>query len=219
VCLYAACRINEACTLAVKDVFGSSGVRGVLVLRSVNSKGKRDTREIQVHLTQLEQLLKLGKWKEANTKTHTIICEILNKINNASFKNYSDWLSPEDFKNFPCEHLNKIDDFWIKYSNIKFGFSVQKDIYLNAGGKLDCTSQISWEEPAVKAASKFQSNIGWEDLDNPNIKFNDLDNAPKGYLPYWYKEMGRSGGFVGLFCRIETCKTCSDKTLDVNETA
>ncbi|WP_256874669.1 hypothetical protein [Nostoc sp. C057] len=25
------------------------GVRGVLVLRSVNTKGKRDTREIQVH--------------------------------------------------------------------------------------------------------------------------------------------------------------------------
>ncbi|MHC5761887.1 tyrosine-type recombinase/integrase [Nostoc sp.] len=49
VCLYAACRINEACTLAVKDVFGSNGVRGVLVLRSVNTKGKRDTREIQVH--------------------------------------------------------------------------------------------------------------------------------------------------------------------------
>jgi integrase/recombinase XerD len=49
VCLYAACRINEACTLAVLDVFGSNGVRGVLVLRSVNTKGKRDTREIQVH--------------------------------------------------------------------------------------------------------------------------------------------------------------------------
>ena len=49
VCLYAACRINEACTLAVLDVFGSNGVRGVLVLRSINTKGKRDTREIQVH--------------------------------------------------------------------------------------------------------------------------------------------------------------------------
>ncbi|MDZ8083950.1 MAG: site-specific integrase [Nostoc sp. DcaGUA01] len=49
VCLYAACRINEACTLAVNDVFGSNGVRGVLVIRSVNTKGKRDTREIRVH--------------------------------------------------------------------------------------------------------------------------------------------------------------------------
>ena len=47
--MLAACRINEACTLAVLDVFGSNGVRGVLVLRSVNTKGKRDTREIQVH--------------------------------------------------------------------------------------------------------------------------------------------------------------------------
>ncbi|MDZ8029413.1 MAG: hypothetical protein RMX97_32695 [Nostoc sp. DedQUE11] len=59
VCLYAACRINEACTLTVKDVFGSNGVRGVLVLRSVNTKGKRDTREIQVHPKLREYLERL----------------------------------------------------------------------------------------------------------------------------------------------------------------
>jgi integrase/recombinase XerD len=51
VCLYAACRINEACTLFVKDVFGNNGVRPVLLLRSINTKGKRDTREIQIHPT------------------------------------------------------------------------------------------------------------------------------------------------------------------------
>jgi integrase/recombinase XerD len=51
VCLYAACRINEACTLFTQDVFGMSGVRSVLLLRSFNTKGKRDTREIQIHPT------------------------------------------------------------------------------------------------------------------------------------------------------------------------
>jgi integrase/recombinase XerD len=29
VCLYAACRINEACTLFTRDVFGSNGIRQV----------------------------------------------------------------------------------------------------------------------------------------------------------------------------------------------
>ena len=48
VCLYAACRINEACTLVVNDVFGSNGVSGVLVLRSVNTKGKRSERHFLV---------------------------------------------------------------------------------------------------------------------------------------------------------------------------
>ena len=51
VCLYAACRINEACTLFTKDVIGLHGIRSKLVIRCFNTKGKHDTREIQVHPT------------------------------------------------------------------------------------------------------------------------------------------------------------------------
>lgn len=49
VCLYAATRINEACTLLTGDVIGIKGVRDKLVIRSHNTKGGRDTREIDVH--------------------------------------------------------------------------------------------------------------------------------------------------------------------------
>ncbi len=48
-CLYAAARINEACTLLTGDVIGVKGIRVKLVIRSYNTKGKRDTREIDVH--------------------------------------------------------------------------------------------------------------------------------------------------------------------------
>lgn len=64
ICLYAACRINEACTLLRGDVIGIKGVRSKLVIRSYNTKGKQDTREIQVHprlmefLTEYSQELK-----------------------------------------------------------------------------------------------------------------------------------------------------------------
>ena len=44
VCLYAAARINEACTLLRGDVIGFKGVRSVLVIRSYNTKGKQETR-------------------------------------------------------------------------------------------------------------------------------------------------------------------------------
>ena len=37
VCLYAAARINEACTLLRGDVIGIKGVRDVLVIRSYNT--------------------------------------------------------------------------------------------------------------------------------------------------------------------------------------
>ena len=49
VCLYCAARINEACTLLRGDVIGLKGVRDLLVIRSYNTKGKKDTREIDIH--------------------------------------------------------------------------------------------------------------------------------------------------------------------------
>ncbi|NET07824.1 MAG: site-specific integrase [Merismopedia sp. SIO2A8] len=48
-CLYAAARINEACTLHREDVIGIKGIRDKLVIRCSNTKGKTDTREIDIH--------------------------------------------------------------------------------------------------------------------------------------------------------------------------
>ncbi|CCQ59603.1 GUN4 domain-containing protein, partial [Crocosphaera watsonii] len=36
--------------------------------------------------------------------------------------------------NFPCEDLRIIDQLWVKYSNGQFGFSVQKQIYMDELG-------------------------------------------------------------------------------------
>lgn len=49
ICLYAAARINEACTLFYADAIGLKGVRDKLVIRSFNTKGKQETREIDIH--------------------------------------------------------------------------------------------------------------------------------------------------------------------------
>ena len=49
ICLYAGARINEACTLLKGDVISTRGVRPKLVIRSHNTKGGKDTREIQIH--------------------------------------------------------------------------------------------------------------------------------------------------------------------------
>lgn len=50
VCLYAATRINEACTLLRGDVVGTGGIRDKLLIRCYNTKGKR-SREISIHPT------------------------------------------------------------------------------------------------------------------------------------------------------------------------
>lgn len=67
VCLYAACRINEACTLLTADAYDSKGqVRTHLLLRKANTKGKLATRTIPV-IENLRQLLTTYR-PEAGTK-------------------------------------------------------------------------------------------------------------------------------------------------------
>ena len=63
VCLYAAARINEACTLFYADAIGVKGVRDKLVIRSFNTKGKQDTREIDIH-PQLREYLEQYQEKQ-----------------------------------------------------------------------------------------------------------------------------------------------------------
>jgi integrase/recombinase XerD len=49
ICLFSACRINEACTLKVRDAYDTAGrVRPKLIIRKGNTKGKLATRTIPV---------------------------------------------------------------------------------------------------------------------------------------------------------------------------
>ena len=61
VCLYTACRIAEACSLMVKDIYTNSGtVRSTINFRKANTKGKLQTRTIPV-IEDLRALL--TSWK------------------------------------------------------------------------------------------------------------------------------------------------------------
>jgi integrase/recombinase XerD len=56
ICLYCCCRINEACTLNVLDVYSKGRVRPELLIRKGNTKGKLATRSIPV-IEDLRRLL------------------------------------------------------------------------------------------------------------------------------------------------------------------
>ena len=62
------------------------------------------------------------------------------------------WLRSEDIDRFPCEDLRTIDQLWVKYSNGRFGFSVQKRIYESLGGTREYDEKI-WEA--------FGDRVGW----------------------------------------------------------
>ncbi|MGK7924758.1 MAG: GUN4 domain-containing protein, partial [Spirulina sp.] len=142
----------------------------------------------------LEALLKGGKWKEADEETGKVMCQVAGREKEG-------WLDVQSINNFPCEDLRAIDQLWVKYSNGRFGFSVQKRIYQSLGGTRKYDPKI-W--------NKFGDRVGWrvkgDLLSYKNLTFNT--SAPQGYLPVvWGGALyGGCERLFILFSRVETCR-------------
>ncbi|MFM6220578.1 MAG: GUN4 domain-containing protein, partial [Dolichospermum sp.] len=139
------------------------------------------TESTPVTFQKLEALLKAGKWKDADLETWNLMKKLTKREQEG-------WLRIEDVKNFPRQELRKMDQLWVKYSNGKFGFSVQKQIWLELGGKLD-------GEPDLETYRKLGSRVGWrqngEWLSYDSYTFST--NAPSGHLPVTWMVGGEEG--------------------------
>ncbi len=129
-----------------------------------------------VDYTKLRDLLAAGKWVEADGET-------ANKMLEVAEKKEEGWLGVSDIDRFPCEDLRTIDQLWVKYSNGRFGFSVQKRIYQSLEGTRQYDENEIWKA--------FSDRVGWRVngkwwLYYKDLKFNT--KASEGHLPY---EVGR----------------------------
>ena len=84
----------------------------------------------------LQNLLAAKKWKEADKETARVMLKVAGREKEG-------WLNMESIEKFPCEDLCTIDQLWIKYSNGRFGFSVQKRIYRSLGEPVNMMKQYS----------------------------------------------------------------------------
>ncbi len=147
-----------------------------------------------VDYSKLRDLLKAGKWKEADQETAKVMFQVANR-------NKEGWFRIEDIDNFPCTDLRTINQLWLDYSEGKFGFSVQKEIYHCLGGTRDYNREV-WEA--------FGDAVGWRKggswLYYQDLTF--LREAPSGHLPVAYSIfVVVVFSFVRfLFSRVETCK-------------
>ena len=127
--------------------------------------------------TQLEQYMVEGEWKAADQYTYGMLYQVLKKPHQSG-------LSPRELLNFPCEDLLRIDRLWVRHSHGKFGFSVQKDLWVECGGKLDG----KWD---VETYKKLSDRTGWridgKFLNYDKRSFEVTDSSIPGHLP------GRSG--------------------------
>ena len=123
----------------------------------------------QLRYQPLENYLKNGQWKEADMETARVMLQTVGKEE-------SEYLYPNELENFPCDDLLAIDRLWVKYSQGRFGFSVQAKIYRDLGGTREYNEEI-W--------IAFCDRIGWRKdgdwMDYENLTF--TTTAPLAYLP------------------------------------
>lgn len=146
----------------------------------------------EIDYTQLQNLLAAGKWKDADAETRVIMMKILGREMAA-------WESKEEVASFPCHHLNTIDQLWIKYSHGRFGFSVQKQIWREMGGKDDADSV---------AYNQFLERMGWV-VDGSWLAWHEFTfnfNAPLGHLPMGLAR-GKVDFGIAFLALVDSCKT------------
>ncbi|MCC3584261.1 GUN4 domain-containing protein [Microcoleus sp. PH2017_30_WIL_O_A] len=126
--------------------------------------------------TQLRDLLAAKKWKEADKETANVMLE-------AYSRESSGYLSAEDnIKKLPTEVLQTINQLWVKHSGGHFGFSIQKEIYLEVSKDYDkLGDRLGW-----KKEGKW---LHWREL-------NFSKQAPKGHLPSGICPLGTVEGLI-----------------------
>ncbi len=151
--------------------------------------GRVDTLESDLLLvTDVQRYQKLRKflseerWFEADLETIQLIVSL-------SGNQRLEELTPEQIQKFPSSALRVIDNLWKKYSQDKFGFSVQLKIYKQVGGDLEST-----REQNQQIREKWGKQLGWRD-DKRWLKCEQLDyslNAPLGCHPsqWWNSPFG-----------------------------
>ena len=149
--------------------------------------------------THLRDLLAEGKWKEADKETGRmmlLVGMILMKrqIRDGEYKGSSreDCLAITNFRFLPCKDLCTIDRLWLKYSNGRFGFSVQKRIVSEIGDDAlsILVSSEQFNNKSFEIGNTLERRIGWytprDDKAYGRKIYNDLTfsiQAPYGHLP------------------------------------
>ena len=129
---------------------------------------------LQAHLfAELNYLMKVNNWKDADIKTTELMLYIEGREENLSGLPLLPLI-----ENLSCPALRSTDKLWVKYSNGKFGFSVQKrifDSFLEQPGHYDTIERETWLE--------FASRVGWLRVDRHSDLIFNLIKAEAGHLP------------------------------------
>nr|ARW60521.1 hypothetical protein [Polysiphonia sp.] len=126
-----------------------------------------------VNYQHLQELLINKKFEEADKFTQKCLCELV-KLKTNKKKN---WLYFTDIQFIPKENLFILDLLWKTYSKGKFGFAIQKKIWLKNNKKWDkLWEKIYWTKNGVM--KRYPQEFTW------------TMDAPEGHLPLFNQLRG-----------------------------
>jgi hypothetical protein len=114
-------------------------------------------------------MLQKHQWKSAAYLTQ----ELMYKEAGRSPERY---LRKEDIAKLIESFLPQLDQLWMEYSNGHFGFSIQKEIYLNTGGTPEYIDSV-WND--------FNDAVGWRKNKEFLTQVNQLSFENRGELPFF----------------------------------
>lgn len=149
------------------------------------------TSAVGVDYRRLRGLLAAENWQGADRETRDVILWVCAREQEGE-------IEAADIDNFPCQDLRTIDQLWVKYSNERFGFSVQKRIWHSVNADiLRFSERVGWPRPGRRRS----------------INLNFSLSAPVGHLPFaWLEFKGRrwflNRADVGkaLCSRLDACQ-------------
>ena len=129
---------------------------------------------VEINYKTLKKLLAAKKWQEAHQETRDLMIQ----AGGAEEKGY---LDKENIANFPCQDLNQIDQLWSKYSDGKFGFTTQRQIWENMGGN-PSSKDSTLEKLSVQVGWKKENASKHDFFEYSQLNF-EPTTAPTGHLP------------------------------------
>lgn len=150
---YQALRSSES--LAAQAFLEANFPQGIVPLKS----------ERGIDYAQLQQLLISQDFQAGDVLTLRLLCQLAGEL-----ALQRKWLYFTEVENFPITDLQTINTLWLVYSEGKFGFSVQREIWLSVGKNWEkLWSQIAWKNG--NNWTRYPGEFTW------NL------TAPRGHLP------------------------------------
>ncbi|MDF5722128.1 MAG: AAA-like domain-containing protein [Rhizonema sp. PD37] len=115
---------------------------------------KQVEQSLTKHLyAQLRVYLNAKNWEAADKQTYRLMLNIA-KTGERKYLVY------DDINSFSCPDLRKINQLWITNSDKRFGFTVQKEIWIKTGNRLGIKLK-DWANKDTKNYLLFTKAVGW----------------------------------------------------------